>query len=202
MILAVDTSLGTAVAVVTLDGDVRAQATSENHLGHAEVIGTLIQEALTAAGNPEITHVAAGMGPGPFTGLRIGIAAARTFAIARSAHLVPVVSHDALALTALDNGTTGTFIIETDARRRELAWTTYDGVDADGLPKRLTEPALVARAEAEDTLTAGERIVATELSGGALGRVAALAIAADRTVGPDDALYLRSPDVAAPKVQV
>ncbi len=202
MILAVDTSLGTAVAVVTLDGDLRAQATSENHLGHAEVIGTLIQEALTAAGNPEITHVAAGMGPGPFTGLRIGIAAARTFAIARSAHLVPVVSHDALALTALDNGTTGTFIIETDARRRELAWTTYDGVDADGLPKRLTEPALVARAEAEDTLTAGERIVATDLSGGAIGRVAALAIAADRTVGPDDALYLRSPDVAAPKVQV
>lgn len=202
MILAVDTSLGTAVAVVTLDGDLRAQATSENHLGHAEVIGTLIQEALTAAGNPEITHVAAGMGPGPFTGLRIGIAAARTFAIARSAHLVPVVSHDALALTALDNGTTGTFIIETDARRRELAWTTYDGVDADGLPKRLTEPALVARAEAEDALTAGERIVATDLSGGAIGRVAALAIAADRTVGPDDALYLRSPDVAAPKVQV
>lgn len=202
MILAVDTSLGTAVAVVTLDGDVRAQATSENHLGHAEVIGTLIADALEAAGNPEITHVAAGMGPGPFTGLRIGIAAARAFALARAAHLVPVVSHDALALTALENGTTGTFIIETDARRRELAWTTYAGLDDAGLPQRLTEPALVARAEADETLTAGKRIVATELSGGALGRVAARAVAAARTVGPDDALYLRSPDVAAPRVQV
>lgn len=201
MILAVDTSLGTAVAVVTLDGDVRAEAVSENHLGHAEVIGDLIQNALQAAGNPEITHVAAGMGPGPFTGLRIGIAAARAFALARGAQLVPLVSHDAIALAALDNGTTDTFIVETDARRRELAWTTYAGLDADGLPQRLTEPALVARADADETLTAGQRIVATELSGGALGRVAARAIAASRCVGPDDALYLRSPDVAAPRVQ-
>ena len=201
MILAVDTSLGSAVAVVTLDGTVVAEAASENHLGHAEVIGTLIQDALAAADNPEITHVAAGMGPGPFTGLRIGIAAARSFALARDAHLVPVVSHDALALAALDGDAAVPFIVETDARRRELAWTTYGGLDADGLPLRITEPALVARAEADDTLTAGPRMVATELSGGALGRVAAAAVAAVRSVGPDDALYLRSPDVATPRVQ-
>lgn len=200
MILAVDTSLGSAVAVVTLDGDVLAETASENHLGHAEVIGTLIENALREAGDPQITHVAAGMGPGPFTGLRIGIAAARAFALARGAHVVPVVSHDAIALELIDSGVTGDFIVETDARRRELAWTAYTGSDAVGLPHRGSEPALVHRTEADEVLAAAPRHVATALSAGALGRVAARAIAADRTVGPDDALYLRSPDVAAPKV--
>ena len=45
-----------------------------------------------------LTHVAAGMGPGPFTGLRVGIAAARAFALGRGIPVVPVVSHDAVAL--------------------------------------------------------------------------------------------------------
>ena len=98
MILSIDTSLGSAVAVVDLDGTVLAEVGTDDRLGHAEVIGDLMLRVLAEAGNPEITHVAAGMGPGPFTGLRIGIAAARTFALARNALLVPVVSHDAIAL--------------------------------------------------------------------------------------------------------
>ena len=201
MILAVDSSLGSAVAVVSADGDVLAQAGTQNALGHAEVIGTLLEQVLAEAGDPEITHVAAGMGPGPFTGLRIGIAAARAFAIARGATLVPVASHDALALEQLDADRDARFVIATDARRRELAWTAYDGIDADGLPRRVTEPALVARADAADVLAAYDVREVGVLHAGFLGRVAARAIAANRTIAGNEPLYMRSPDVAQPKAR-
>ena len=99
MILAIDTSLGTSAALVDAEGTVFGEAWSDDPLAHAEVIGRLLQEVL--ATGPAPTHVAAGMGPGPFTGLRIGITAARTFAQARALPLVPVASHDAMALERL-----------------------------------------------------------------------------------------------------
>ena len=100
MILGIDTSLGTAVAVIEPDGVVRSQGESRDPRGHAEVIGSLIESALAEASAraADITHVAAGMGPGPFTGLRVGIAAARAFALGRGIPIIPVVSHDAAAL--------------------------------------------------------------------------------------------------------
>lgn len=201
VILAVDTSLGTSVAVVSDDGTVLAGAGTESRLGHAEVIGDLLATVLDDAGRPEITHVAVGMGPGPFTGLRIGIAAARAFALARGAVVVPVVSHDAIALRALIDGTAQPFAVATDARRRELAWTPYTGLDADGLPVRAAEPALVARADADAVLSGWDWHETAMLSAAMLGTVAARAVAAGRTVGPTEPLYLRSPDVAAPKAR-
>ena len=199
MILSVDTSLGTAVAVVDLDGTIRAEVATQDRLGHAEVIGDLLVQVLADAGDPTITHVAAGMGPGPFTGLRIGIAAAKTFALARRAELVPVVSHDAIALDLLAADPEAEFAVVTDARRRELAYTRYTGLDAAGLPVREGEPSLVTRADADDTLLGWAWDETATLSGGLLGVVAARAIAAGRVVGPHEPLYLRSPDVAAPK---
>ena len=225
MILGIDTSVGTAVAVVEADGVVLAEASSANPLGHAEVIGELLQTVLgtaradaplghAGAGTPgerlEITAVAAGMGPGPFTGLRVGIAAARTFALGRGIPVVPVVSHDATALgILLDQALAGEtdaerFAIVTDARRRELAYTVYDGMDDDGLPVRVPEPALTPRDEI-DTVLAGlgaERRDTTAVSAAMVALVAARSLAAGREVGPRDALYLRSPDVtisAGPK---
>jgi tRNA threonylcarbamoyl adenosine modification protein YeaZ len=141
VILAIDTSIGSAVAVVEPGGVVRAVAESENTLGHAEIIGTLLERVLAQAPG-EITHVAAGMGPGAFTGLRIGIAAARAFALGRGLPVVPVPSHDAAAIAHLDAGGSGPFAIVTDARRRENAVTVYDGVDERGLPRRVAGPEL------------------------------------------------------------
>ena len=225
MILGIDTSAGTAVAVVEADGVVLAEASSANPLGHAEVIGELLQTVLgtaradaplghAGAGTPgerlEITAVAAGMGPGPFTGLRVGIAAARTFALGRGIPVVPVVSHDATALgILLDQALAGEtdaerFAIVTDARRREFAYTVYEGMDDDGLPVRVTEPALTPRDEIEAVLAGlgAERRDTTAVSAAMVALVAARSLAAGREVGPRDALYLRSPDVtisAGPK---
>jgi tRNA threonylcarbamoyl adenosine modification protein YeaZ len=211
VILAIDTSIGSTVAVVEPSGVVRAEAGSEGTLGHAELIGTLLVRALDEAGiaPADVTHVAAGMGPGAFTGLRIGIAAARAFALGRGIPVVPVASHDAAALRHLDTNPAGPFAIVTDARRRENAITVYDGVDDRGLPRRVAGPELRPRAAdlAADPLTAAADIVDTPaISAAALGRAAALALAAGweptGELAETEPLYLRSPDVTighAPK---
>ncbi len=211
MILGIDTSLGSAVAVVEPDGVIRSQVESADPRGHAEVIGTLIERALAEASvSPsEITHVAAGMGPGPFTGLRVGIAAARTFALGRGVPVVPVASHDAVALELLiHDALTGgyedagdeTFAVVTDARRREFAYTLYRGIDDDGLPIRVAEPALTPRDDLDDVLAnaGAARRDADRIPAAMLALAAARALAAGRTIGPADALYLRSPDVTVP----
>ena len=209
MILAIDTSLGSAVAVVEPDGVVRSQVESADPRGHAEVIGTLIERALAEASlaPSDISYVAAGMGPGPFTGLRVGIASARAFALGRGIPVIPVVSHDAVALElllhdAITGGADGDgpFAVVTDARRREFAFTVYRGIDDDGLPIRRAEPALSPRDDLDALLERGAiaRRDAARIPAGLLGLAAARAISAGREIGPHDALYLRSPDVALP----
>lgn len=217
MILAIDTSVGTSVALVADDGAVLDERASQNPLGHAEAIGGLLQAALEAAsatGHP-LTHVAAGMGPGPFTGLRVGIAAARAFALGRGIPVVPVVSHDAVALEVFlaaaktdtdrtDTDRTDTeqprFAVVTDARRREFAFTVYDGIDDDGLPVRATEPALIPRELLDARLgeLGAERRDAGAISGAMVASIAARAVAAGRVPATTEPLYLRSPDVTQP----
>lgn len=218
MFLGIDTSLGTALAVIDPDGVVRAEVSSDNPLGHAEVIGDLLVSVTEAArttaahgsglgadDDARITHVVAGMGPGPFTGLRIGIAAARAFALARAVPVVPVASHDAVALgvllaSAMEDADAGTFAVVTDARRREFAYTVYRGLDDDGLPERVTGPALSPRDELDDRLAAlgAARMDATAIPATVLALCGARAVAAGRTIAADEPLYLRSPDVTSP----
>ena len=82
MLLAIDTSAGTSVAVVDRDLGILAERSSADPRGHAELVGSLLRECLDESGIAvtALSGVVAGMGPGPFTGLRVGIAAARTFA--------------------------------------------------------------------------------------------------------------------------
>ncbi|MFS0852822.1 tRNA (adenosine(37)-N6)-threonylcarbamoyltransferase complex dimerization subunit type 1 TsaB [Microbacterium sp. 179-I 3D4 NHS] len=199
MILAVDTSLGSAVALIDPDGAPRAAAATADALGHAEVIGDLLVTALQESGASDVSHVVAGMGPGPFTGLRIGIAAARTFALGRGIPVVPVPSHYAAALTVIESeGVAGPFAIVTDARRREVAVTLFDGTDADGIPRLLADTVLVPRADAGAHLDGIRAVETAELSAVDLARVGARALAAGRTLGDDEPLYLRHPDVTLP----
>lgn len=217
MILGIDTSVGTAVGVVEADGLVRADASSANPLGHAEAIGELLAVVLAdaalgpvgstaPAAPPVLTHVAAGMGPGPFTGLRVGIAAARAFALGRGIPVVPVVSHDAIALAHLldralrADADPERFAVVTDARRREVAYTVYDGIDDDGLPVRSADPALTPRDGVDDVLAGlgATRLDGLAVSAAMLATVAARALAAGREVASAEALYLRSPDVTLP----
>lgn len=196
MLLAIDTSAGSSVAVVS--GElVLAECSTEDTMRHAEVIGELIEEALRqagldgATGRERIDAVVAGMGPGPFTGLRVGIAAARAFALGIDRPLVPVVSHDALALEEWDGGLRGELLVVTDARRRELYWSAY-GLDDDGFA-RLDGPGL-ARPD-ELGYPDFTRVDATQVGAGALGRVARRMLDAGTAPEYTEPLYLRSPDV-------
>lgn len=189
MLLAIDTSAGTSVAVVDRDRGVLSEHSVEDTRRHAEVIGDLIQRALHDAGVPKekLSGVAVGMGPGPFTGLRVGIAAARAFAFGIGKPVVPVVSHDAVAFGRTAPGT-----VVTDARRREVYWSSYEAPDATGLPTRVAGPALAAP---EDVPSGGERVDAHWVSAGSLGMLAEALYAAGRPFAGDEPLYLRSPDV-------
>ena len=195
MLLAIDTSAGSSVAVVDLAGGILAQEDEADTRRHAEVIGTLILGALERAGvaPDELSGVVAGMGPGPFTGLRVGIAAARAFAVGIGRPLVPVASHDALALDASEP-----VAVVTDARRRELAWSTYAGSDELGLPVRVAGPALAPAAEIEAAIAGFRRIDAPVIPAGALGMLAERLHAAGRPFGTAEPLYLRAPDVTLP----
>lgn len=203
MILAVDTSLGTAVALVDADGRRLADASSPDPLGHAEVIGDLLRRALTSAETDaapdQLTHVVAGMGPGPFTGLRIGIATARAFALGRGIPLIAVPSHFAAALSVIDADAPETpFAIVTDARRREVAISVFEGLDADGIPNLIEPTFLVPRADAEDKLRGMHAIEVATLDAAALGRVGLRAATAGRELTDAEPLYLRQPDVTVP----
>lgn len=202
MIIGIDTSLGTAVAAIARDGEVLADEQSANALGHAEVIGDLLRRASRAAPTP--THVAIGMGPGPFTGLRVGIATARAFASGRGIPAVPVPSHDGIALgILLADALTGTetprFAVVTDARRKEFAYSVYDGIDDDGLPIRIGDAVLSPRDDLDARLAevGAARHDATSVSAAMIALAAARALDAGRVLAGSEPLYLRSPDVVA-----
>lgn len=206
MLLAIDTSAGTSVAVVDRRGDVLAERGTDDTMRHAEVVGLLVEdclrEAQVAAG--ALSGVVGGMGPGPFTGLRVGIAAARVFALGAGKPFLPVISHDAIAYGRYQAGHTGGLLVVTDARRREVYWSAYSGTDAAGLPVRSDGPDVAKPAVLLDDDWAHPlpRFDAATVSAGELGRVAALMLANRHPFAVDEALYLRSPDVtmsAGPK---
>ena len=128
-VLAIDTSTSrTCVAII--DGeDVLYNGYRDGATAHGPSLPQLVQEALAVS---PVDEVVVGMGPGPFTGLRVGIAFAHTFALAREIPVRGVCSLDAIAAQVSDQD----FIITVDARRKEVYWARY----TDG--KRVSEPAV------------------------------------------------------------
>ncbi len=203
MLLAIDTSAGTSVAVVDLERGVIAELGTGDTMRHAEVVGRLIADCLDEAGVrvADLSAVVGGMGPGPFTGLRVGIAAARVFALGAGKPFVPIISHDAIAYGRFRSGHVGGLVVVTDARRREVNWSAYSGADAVGLPIRIDPPGVAkpTALQEPDWLHAElPRVDAATVSAGDLGLVAEILWANRRAFAADEALYLRSPDVTMP----
>jgi tRNA threonylcarbamoyl adenosine modification protein YeaZ len=196
VILAVDASRLTAVAVVDEHGAVLTELTNDDARAHAEAIGPLLEEALRGLDRRLLTAVAYGVGPGPFTGLRVGIAAARAVAGALGVPVLPVASHDAVALQHLQAGGEPDFLVVADAKRREVYATRYAGLDDDGLPRRAAPPTVGPA----DALPPLPRVTA-DVSAALLGRIAARRAALGRAAESPEPLYLRAPDVtlSAPK---
>lgn len=191
MLLAIDTSAGIGVAIVDRDAGVLAERASADTRSHAELVGDFIAECLQESGVAvsALSGVVAGMGPGPFTGLRVGIAAARAFAIGARTPLVPVVSHDAIAF-----GHEEPVLVVTDARRREVYVSAYGGSDSAGLPIRVAGPSL-AKPDEVTTPEGYHRLDAATVSAASLGLLAETMHVHGRPFTPIEPLYLRSPDV-------
>lgn len=207
MLLAIDTSAGTSVAIVDRDRGRIVEHTVEDTRSHSEVIGTLIERCLAESDVPisALSGVAAAMGPGPFTGLRVGIAAAQAFAFGAGKPLVRVVSHDAIAFGHYAAGGTGPLLVVTDARRREVYWSAYSWADDEGLPVRSQGPDL-ARPDELPTAVDGYhgylRLDAELVSAASVGLLAEGLFLHGRPFAGPAPLYLRAPDVtvsAGPK---
>jgi tRNA threonylcarbamoyladenosine biosynthesis protein TsaB len=193
MILAIDSSSGTSVAVVSAEGLTMSEASSDNPRGHAEVVGDLIAQVLADAdiSSNDLQAVVMGVGPGPFTGLRVGMAAAQAVAWALQIPLWPVVSLDAAAY-----GRERRVLVWSDQKRGERAWAAYS-LD-DGLPISDHLPVLhpaesfgeVEGSHSDCDVMEVTRIKAADLARVAIGRRSR----GLDLVGPG-ALYLRAPDV-------
>jgi tRNA threonylcarbamoyl adenosine modification protein YeaZ len=155
VLLALDTSTP-LVGVALHDGErVVHRAVSEVPLQHGEQLAVMVASALAEVGadRRDLSSVAVGVGPGPFTGLRVGVVTARVLGLALGVPAYGVCSLDVLAAEAADPartartaptaraaGETGTFVATLDARRKELFWAEYDESGARVSALQVTRP--------------------------------------------------------------
>ena len=117
-VLAIDTSTSRSCVAIIEGTNVLYSGFRDGATAHGPSLPALVQEALTVS---DVDEVVVGMGPGPFTGLRVEIAFAQSFALAREIPDRGVCSLDAIAAQVTEKD----FIITVDARRKEVYWARY-----------------------------------------------------------------------------
>lgn len=203
LILAIDTATPAVTAGIVADGDVLAERVTIDARAHAEritpnVLGALADAARTMA---DLDAVVVGCGPGPFTGLRVGMATAAAYG-----HALDIPVHGVCSLDAIGGQTTGETLVVTDARRREVYWARYrDGIRTGG--PGVDAPANVDPGGAQAIAGSPEHAALFDLphrgplyptSGGLVAAVADWS----QTPAPLVPLYLRRPDAKAPAAPV
>lgn len=220
VVLGIDTS-ATVAAGVAVDGAVVASGVVADTRAHAERLMPLVQRVATEAGIglDALTAIAVGVGPGPFTGLRVGVVAAAVLAEALGIAVRGVCSLDVLAhqVVAAGLAPAGEFVVATDARRKEWYWGRYSvrgtgtgdspsvsaesSVPAFGgtvpmatLVQRVAGPFVTAPDQLPDLPRLGP-VTGTplDLDAGVLA-----AVAADLPEAGLEPLYLRRPDAQVP----
>lgn len=134
-VLAIDTSTPAVIAGVVRrydDGRIEtlAQCIAVDAHAHAELLTPNVIAAVGESGLTftDIDAVVVGCGPGPFTGLRVGMATAAAYG-----HALGIPVHGVCSLDAIARQTSGAVLVVTDARRREVYWARYrDGVRVHG----------------------------------------------------------------------
>ena len=148
LVLVIDTAtpyVTAGLVDVTTRDTIRARSNRSvrDSRAHNEVLTPFIMECCDEVGvtPSDLDAVVVGVGPGPFTGLRVGMATAAAFGDAFDIPVIGVCSLDGLAWNAIADAPQHegeTIIVATDARRREVYWATYR--ISDGHPVRVTEP--------------------------------------------------------------
>lgn len=214
-ILAIDTATDAVVAgVATLTAQAvppvvtNAARTVSDGRRHAEILTTLIGEVLDESdtARADLDGVVVGCGPGPFTGLRVGMASGAAFGDALGLPVYGVCSLDAVAWQVFsDRPEVRSVLVVTDARRREIYWARYSG------GRRIGEPAVTAPSQVVDDLVAESidlvvgspthaamfaRPVGTASTPTVAGLVACAAVDIESSAAAEPLvpLYLRRPD--------
>jgi len=115
--LAIDTATSRTIVAIIEDGKVLFENFHEGATDHGKAITELVVQALKVC--PVPNQVVVGMGPGPFTGLRVGITFAHSFALARQIPIIGVCSLDAIVIDKNE------YTVAIDARRKEIYWASY-----------------------------------------------------------------------------
>ena len=134
--LAIDTATSRTIVGIIEDGKVLFESFHEGATEHGFAITELVMKALQICPKPD--QVVVGMGPGPFTGLRVGITFAHSFALAREIPVIGVCSLDAIDIKESE------YTVAIDARRKEIYWARYK----DGL--RISGPAVSKPVEVDN----------------------------------------------------
>jgi tRNA threonylcarbamoyl adenosine modification protein YeaZ len=207
LLLAFDTATPAVTAALYDGARVIAEESAVDARRHGELLAIFIEKVLSSAGagRRDLTAVAVGTGPGPYTGLRVGLITARVLASTLGIRLDGVCSLDVIGAEAAAEAGGSDFLVATDARRGEVYWARYSASGArlggpdvgppaalpTGLPAAgdgaLLYPELAAR-------PIGPRFpAAAQLAVLAAGRAAAA-----KPPLPAEPLYLRRPDAREP----
>jgi tRNA threonylcarbamoyl adenosine modification protein YeaZ len=215
LILAIDTSAVASAALVSddaLEGLV-ASFSTEDTRSHAEVLAPGINRMLAEADvtGADIDAIVTGVGPGPFTGLRSGIATARMLAFVWGKPLYGLMSLDAVALEVAESTeAVPEFIVATDARRKEVYWARYslsegklpELVDGPHVGFATDVPPLPAYGAGAglypDALQANSSFASEQPDALYLGQFALARLAAGHSLPDSTPLYLRESDAQVP----
>ncbi|MEV0218620.1 tRNA (adenosine(37)-N6)-threonylcarbamoyltransferase complex dimerization subunit type 1 TsaB [Streptomyces sp. NPDC050704] len=209
LLLALDTATP-AVTVALHDGtSVIASHSQVDARRHGELLLPAVDRVLTEAGLrlDAVTGIVAGVGPGPYTGLRVGLMTADTFGLALGVPVYGLCTLDGLAFAADGSLADGPFVVATDARRKEVYWARY----ADSRT-RVSEPAVDRPGDLDigglPAVGAGALLYPDtfpdargpeHVSAAALAALAAERLAAGEELEAPRPLYLRRPDAQVPK---
>ena len=216
-VLAIDTATTALVtgAVDTESGKITQRVLADTR-AHNERLMPTILEVMSEAGLElgTLDAIVAGMGPGPFTGLRVGMATAQALADALSIPLHGVCTHDAIAHAALAAADAAeeknAALVATDARRKEIYWATYRAGQRIAGPD-VSKPGELAVQDIAQVIIPEkladqlpEELATLPRSEGAPtaeGLVAVARLDANPEPEPFVPMYLRRPDAVPPKKQ-
>lgn len=155
MLLALDTATASVGVAVHHDGRLLAEVATQDDRRHGELLAPTLSAALDRAGvrTGDLDAVVCGVGPGPFTGLRVGVVTALVLAHAADVPVYGVCSLDAIAHDGVGSGLLDDeFLVATDARRKEVYWARY-AVSA-GVARRTDGPGVARAADLPDAVRA------------------------------------------------
>lgn len=204
LLLAMDTSTSAVTVALVSGAEVVAEQTVVDARRHTEILMPLVRDLFDGVGvtRANVTALAVGVGPGPFTGLRVGITTAATLSYVLGVPAHGVCSLDAIAHQAATSDVEE-FVVATDARRKEVYWARYVRGERESEPQVHKPAGLPDEVRALPAAGRGARLYPevfasamepADVSAAHLGLLVGSRLRDGGELLPLQPLYLRQPD--------